>query len=83
MFNRFETAKQYIQQNGIRMVDLKWCDLYGQWRHVTISAGYFTPEMMRDGIGFDGSSVGLKLVNAGDLVLIPDINALEAQTRMD
>ena len=73
MFNRFETAKQYIQQNGIRMVDLKWCDLYGQWRHVTISAGYFTPEMMRDGIGFDGSSVGLKPVNAGDLVLIPDI----------
>ena len=73
MFTQFIDAKLFIEQNAIRMVDLKWCDLYGQWRHVTISAQHFTPEMMRDGVGFDGSSVGLKPVNSGDLVLIPDL----------
>ena len=30
MFTQFIDAKLFIEQNAIRMVDLKWCDLYGQ-----------------------------------------------------
>ncbi|MGI6251356.1 MAG: type I glutamate--ammonia ligase [Anaerolineaceae bacterium] len=73
MFNNFREVQNFIDENEIRMIDLKWCDLAGHWRHVTISAQYFTPQMLRDGIGFDGSSVGLKPVNSGDLILIPDL----------
>ena len=29
---------------------------------------------MRDGVGFDGSSVGLKSVKSGDMVLRPDVS---------
>ena len=29
--------------------------------------------LLRDGVGFDGSSVGLKSVKAGDMVLMPDL----------
>ena len=73
MFTGFDEAVAFIRQNDIRMIDLKFSDLWGRWRHLTIPAGQFTPELMRDGVGFDGSSVGLKSVKAGDMVTVPDL----------
>ena len=68
MFASFDEAAAYIRENQIRMVDLKFSDLWGRWRHLTIPASQFTPQLMTDGVGFDGSSVGLKSVKAGDMV---------------
>ncbi len=74
MFQLFDQAAQYIDQNQIQMVDLKFCDLWGRWHHLTVPAGQFLPEILESGIGFDGSAVGLKSVKAGDMVLIPDLS---------
>ncbi len=74
MFQNFEEALKYVRENDIRMIDLKWGDLFGRWHHVSVSADSFTPQMMRDGIGFDGSSVGYKPVTSGDMILIPDLS---------
>jgi len=74
MFQNYEEALKYIRENEIRMIDLKWCDLFGRWHHVSVSAESFTPQMMRDGIGFDGSAVGFKPVTSGDMILIPDLS---------
>jgi len=74
MFKTFEQAYKFIQTQDIRMIDLKWCDYSGRWRHVTLSAKSFTPYLFKNGIGFDASSVGFKPVNAGDMVLIPDLD---------
>jgi glutamine synthetase len=41
---------------------------------LTVPASGFTQELMRDGVGFDGSSVGLKSVKAGDMVTVPDLS---------
>ena len=69
-----EGAQIYLSSaNGIRMVDLKFSDLWGRWHHVTISAQEFKPALMKAGVGFDGSSVGLKSVKSGDMALIPDL----------
>lgn len=73
MFHSFEEARTFVQENDIAMIDLKFCDLWGRWHHVTLPAGQFTPQMMVDGVGFDGSSVGFKSVSAGDMVLVPDL----------
>jgi glutamine synthetase len=73
MFHSFSEAKSYIQDHQIQMVDLKFCDLWGRWHHVTLSAGVFVPGLMEAGVGFDGSSVGLKSVKSGDMALIPDL----------
>jgi len=73
MFKTFEQAKELIRAQDIRMIDLKWCDYSGRWRHVTLSAQSFTPNQYKNGIGFDASSVGFKPVNAGDMVLVPDL----------
>lgn len=73
MFRDFETAANFVRENDVRMVDLKFSDLWGRWHHVTLSAQQFTPKLMETGVGFDGSSVGLKSVKAGDMALIPDL----------
>ena len=73
MFNGFEQASQFIQAQSVSMIDLTFSDLWGRWHHVSIPASQFTESLMRDGVGFDGSSVGLKSVKSGDMVLIPDL----------
>lgn len=73
MFKNFDVAAAFVRESGIRMIDLKFSDLFGRWRHVTLSASEFTPDLMTEGIGFDGSSVGLRSVKSGDMALIPDL----------
>ena len=73
MFSTFEDAKSYVQENAFQMIDLKFSDLWGRWHHVSIPAHEFNDQLMRDGVGFDGSSVGLKSVKSGDMVLRPDL----------
>ncbi len=73
MFNNLENAIGYIQKNQVSAVDLKFCDLWGKWHHVTLSVKEFTPSLLKHGVGFDGSSVGFKNVQSGDMALIPDL----------
>jgi glutamine synthetase len=73
LFQRFDDARAFLADRSIQMVDLKFCDLWGRWHHVTLPASQFTPSLMEEGVGFDGSSVGFKGVSAGDMVLVPDL----------
>ena len=61
-----------IQEQDIKMVDFKIVDINGQFRHVTIPASQFTPDTMKDGIGFDASNYGYAVVEKSDMVFIPD-----------
>ncbi len=74
MFETLEEAQSYIREHEIAMVDLKFCDLWGRWHHVTVPAAQFTSELMAEGVGFDGSSVGFKSISAGDMVAVPDLS---------
>ena len=65
---------QFIQDNGIQMVDFKIVDINGQFRHVTIPASQFTETTMTDGIGFDASNYGYAVVEKSDMVFIPDLD---------
>ena len=73
MFHALEDARDYIERHEIAMVDLKFTDLWGRWHHVTLSPSRFNAALMERGVGFDGSSVGLRSVKSGDMVLIPDL----------
>jgi len=73
MFSNFEEVRSYIGTHAIRLVDLKFIDLWGRWHHVTLSAQEFDEDTLVSGVGFDGSSVGLKSVKSGDMALIPDL----------
>ncbi len=73
MFQNLTEIETFLKDQQIRMVDLKWCDLWGRWRHVTISSRVFDAGLMHSGIGFDGSSVGFRSVTGSDMALIPDL----------
>lgn len=75
MFTNLAQAQAYIQEHHFKMIDLKFSDLAGRWHHVTVPASQFGEHLMRDGVGFDASSVGLKPIKAGDMVLLPDLTA--------
>ena len=62
-----------IREQDIRMVDFKMVDINGQFRHVTIPAGSFNEDIMRNGIGFDASNYGYAVVEKSDMVFIPDL----------
>jgi glutamine synthetase len=74
MFHTYDEAKKFVMDNDVRMVDLKYCDLWGRWHHVTLPSSQFTPERLQEGVGFDASSVGLKPLKAGDMVVVPDLS---------
>ena len=74
MFSTYEEAKKFIDTYPIHLVDLKFIDLWGRWHHVTLSAQEFDADTLQSGVGFDGSSVGLKSVKSGDMALIPDLS---------
>jgi glutamine synthetase len=73
MFQHLDEAVAFIRHKSVAMVDLKFCDLWGRWRHVTLPAGRFNPRLLETGVGFDGSSLGLSAVKSGDLVLVPEL----------
>ena len=64
-----------IKDRQLKMLDLRFVDLFGVWHHVTVPAERMSPELMRKGVPFDGSSIpGFSRVEGGDLVLIPDLS---------
>lgn len=66
---RFETEQ-------IKMLDLRFSDLAGRWRHITIEARDVSPETLDKGILIDGSAVaGWRDVAESDLLLKPDLGS--------
>jgi len=44
-----------IKQKNIQVVDVKFVDLPGTWQHFSIPAATLDEDMIREGLGFDGS----------------------------
>jgi glutamine synthetase len=73
MFQTLDEAAAFIRHKSVAMIDLKFCDLWGRWRHVSLPAGRFGPGLVESGVGFDGSSLGLASVKSGDFLLVPEL----------
>jgi glutamine synthetase len=66
---------ELIKQKNIQVVDVKFCDLPGTWQHFSIPAATLDEAMVREGLGFDGSSIrGFQAINESDMLLIPDVS---------
>ncbi|MBE0556737.1 MAG: type I glutamate--ammonia ligase, partial [Proteobacteria bacterium] len=62
-----------IKDQDIKIIDLKFCDLLGQWQHFSLIAAEFSDEIFQDGMGFDGSSIrGFQKIHESDMLLFPD-----------
>lgn len=62
-----------IKDHSVRVVDLKFTDLLGQWQHFSVTATEFSGDIFEEGIGFDGSSIrGFQKIHESDMLLFPD-----------
>lgn len=68
-----EKVFKLIKEHGVKVVDLKFTDLLGQWQHFSVTVNEFDEGIFEDGIGFDGSSIrGFQKIHESDMLLFPD-----------
>lgn len=64
-----------VGEQKVKFFDLKYCDLWGRLRHITLPIERFE-EIVESGVGFDSSSVaGFGKVEGSDMILKPDLNS--------
>ncbi len=62
-----------IEEEDIKIVDIRFVDLIGTWQHFSVPAHVFEEDIFEDGLGFDGSSIrGWKSIDESDMLVIPD-----------
>jgi glutamine synthetase len=71
--NAIEAVRKKLVERNIEEIDIRFCDLLGFWRHVTLPVSLGDQELFKRGVGFDGSTLdGMTATEAGDLSLVPD-----------
>jgi glutamine synthetase len=77
MVKNYTELQDYLKTNKVAMVDLKFTDLFGKLRHLTLPVSQVNEVLFRDGEGFDASNfMGFKSVESGDMVIIPDVSTV-------
>ncbi|MFF2039150.1 type I glutamate--ammonia ligase [Kitasatospora sp. NPDC058170] len=77
MFNNAAEVKQFIQDNDVKFIDVRFCDLPGVMQHFSVPAATFDPS---ETLMFDGSSIrGFQAIHESDMALVPDL----ATARLD
>ena len=65
----------FAKKHKVEMVDLKFTDLVGAWQHFSIPPSELTLDLVKNGSGFDGSSIrGWKVIQNSDMLVVPDPN---------
>ncbi|HUO60705.1 MAG TPA: type I glutamate--ammonia ligase [Candidatus Acidoferrales bacterium] len=64
---------QFVKDNGVQMLDLRFTDLPGLQHHVSYPVSQLEESSFEDGFGMDGSSIrGWAAIHESDMLLIPD-----------
>ena len=71
----FKEILDLIKKEEIKFIDLKTLDLAGRLHHITFPADEFNEWILKEGIGFDGSSFGFVKVERSDMIQIPDLDS--------
>jgi glutamine synthetase len=75
-FRTFDEFSQFMEKEGIRQFDVKFCDLLGGWRHITLMREVLDQHLLEKGVGFDSSSVPrFNDVRRSDMAARPDLSA--------
>lgn len=62
-----------IQDQEIKIIDLKFVDMPGTWQHCSFYYDQIDESAFEDGVAFDGSSIrGWKAINESDMSMVPD-----------
>lgn len=70
-----QSINSLIKKKKIEVIDLKAIDLSGRLHHISLPVNdSVMAKVIKEGVGFDGSSYGFRKVENSDMILIPDLN---------
>src|SRR3954467_6405085 len=74
MFSNAEELLSYAKDEGVRFIDIRFCDLPGVMQHFNVPIESFTEDTFAEGLAFDGSSIrGFQAIHESDMLLLPDV----------
>jgi glutamine synthetase len=74
VFANPEELLRYLRNEGVKFVDVRFCDLPGVMQHFTVPVESFGDDVFTDGLAFDGSSIrGFQQIHESDMLLLPDV----------
>lgn len=73
MFQSPQEFLNYVKENNIQIIDLKFIDMPGIWQHLSVFENQIDESSFTDGVPFDGSSIrGWKAINESDMTMVLD-----------
>ncbi|MDP8962475.1 MAG: type I glutamate--ammonia ligase [Cyanobacteriota bacterium] len=73
MFQSPQEFLNYVQENNIQIIDLKFIDMPGIWQHLSVFQNQIDESSFTEGVPFDGSSIrGWKAINESDMAMVLD-----------
>ena len=74
MFTNADEVMQYIRENDVKFIDIRFCDLPGVMQHFNVPAESVDADFFVNGQMFDGSSIrGFQAIHESDMKLVPDV----------
>src|SRR3954464_4882741 len=76
VFANPEELLRYLKDEGVRFIDVRFCDLPGVMQHFNVPVESFDEKIFSDGLAFDGSSIrGFQQIHESDMLLLPDASS--------
>jgi glutamine synthetase len=73
MFQTPQEFLNYVKENKIQIIDLKFIDMPGIWQHLSLYHDQIDESSFDAGVPFDGSSIrGWKAINESDMTMVLD-----------
>src|SRR3989337_1053410 len=73
MFSNADEVLRFIKDEGVRFIDVRFCDLPGVMQHFNVPSETVDEDFFVNGQMFDGSSIrGFQAIHESDMKLIPD-----------
>src|SRR2546430_14059708 len=74
MFISADEVLEHIKGNGVKFLDVRFCDLPGVMQHFTVPVENVSDKLFTEGLMFDGSSIrGFQAIHESDMLLLPDV----------
>ena len=68
-----KVLQEFMRENQCDILDLKFTDLPGAWQHFSVPISQVDDACIKDGVGFDGSSIrGFQSIEESDMLIVPD-----------